>query len=563
MLELTFGQYYVLAVLILAIILLLTRVVRHDIVGALVLILLVLGGVLSLGRALEFFVSSTVVVLGSLLLISRTLEESGFLDRLAEDLSRLIRNEYVLLVIVLFMVALTSGFMSDVALVAIFMPFMYALSSIHKRRLSKYLMPLSYAAILGGRYTIFGTSTNLIVNQFWYESFHRYLSVFQFLWVGLAILFVGLPVLLLIYVLLPSRENVVKSIDDLKIGEYVIEAKVNEGCEWVGRRRRDVEREYGVKIVTVLPRRFLRSGVINEGSTLLMRVPTDKLPVISSIKGLSLASMEQVEGGEVIEALVTSSSSLVNNTIANADVLNRYGVRIVGISTGGRRIYGAIEHTSLRPGDALLLLGEEGDVTRLMRDFGLMPLRTTGVRLFNVRKGVVSIAVLVGATVASLLGVDISLAFLIAAVLLVLTGAINYRRVYQYVDWSVLVFIASFLSLGYAMSVSGLSDVISHVLPASPVLLFLITVLIANFVNNVSAAAIMTPIALTYPNPLAAVTVVAMASSTTFLTPFSHPANLLIYSPGGYRVRDYLVMGALIVLTVFIVTMVFTGSLKI
>ena len=141
--------------------------------------------------------------------------------------------------------------------------------------------------------------------------------------------------------------------------------------------------------------------------------------------------------------------------------------------------------------------------------------------------------------------------------------AINYRRLYQYVDWSVLVFMASFLALGYAMSSSGLSTVMAHVLPKSLIILFLITAILANFINNVTAAVIMTPIALTYPNPLIAVTVVAMASTTTFLTPFSHPANLLVYNPGGYKPKDYLIAGTLILLLVLIVTMVFTGSLRI
>jgi di/tricarboxylate transporter len=122
---------------------------------------------------------------------------------------------------------------------------------------------------------------------------------------------------------------------------------------------------------------------------------------------------------------------------------------------------------------------------------------------------------------------------------------------------------ASFLALGYAMSSSGLSTVMAHVLPKSLIILFLITAILANFINNVTAAVIMTPIALTYPNPLIAVTVVAMASTTTFLTPFSHPANLLVYNPGGYKPKDYLIAGTLILLLVLIVTMVFTGSLRI
>ncbi|MFP3174117.1 MAG: SLC13 family permease [Vulcanisaeta sp.] len=563
MVSLTFTQYYTLSVLALAIALLLTRLVRHDVIGAIVLILLVIGGILSIEKALSFMVSTSVVVLGSIMIISKTLEESGFLDRLAEDLGRLVKSEYLLMTLTLFIVALVSGFMSDVALVSIFIPFMYALSRERKRRLSKYLIPLSYSAILGGRYTIFGTSTNLIIDQLWFEDFHRYLPIFQFLNIGLAIVLLGIPILLLIYLIMPNRENVVSSVDDLRIGKYIIEAKVGNDCDWVGKSRRAIEREYGIKILSVLPRRLSRLSRIVSGSTLIMEVPTDKIPVISSIGGLSLATTEQIEGGEVIEALVTGESSLVNNTIADLRISEKYGIRVVGISTGGRRVYGRISHVELKPGDALLLMGNEEDVARFMGDYGLVAMRGVGARLFNVRKGIVAIAVLVGATIASLLGVDMTLAFLTASLALILSGAINYRRLYQYVDWSVLVFMASFLALGYAMSSSGLSTVMAHVLPKSLIILFLITAILANFINNVTAAVIMTPIALTYPNPLIAVTVVAMASTTTFLTPFSHPANLLVYNPGGYKPKDYLIAGTLILLLVLIVTMVFTGSLRI
>ncbi len=562
MISLSLNQYYVLSILILAIALLLSRVIRYDIVGLLVMALLIIGGAVSVERALSFIGSTSVIVLGSIMLISKVLEESGFLDRLAEDLGRVFKNEYVLLLLVLLIVSLTSGFMSDVALVSIFIPFMYALSRMHNKKLSKYLIPLSYAAIIGGRYTIFGTSTNLIIDQLWFEEYHRYLSVFQFLNIGLAIVVISIPALLLIYVLMPNRENIVSSVDDLKIGEYVMEAQVSDDCEWVGKTRREIEREYGIKIRSVLPRRLSRASTIRAGSTLIMEVPVDRIPVISSINGLILTPSAQPEGKEVVEALITSGSPIINYTISDLDVLGRYGVNIVGVSTGGRRIYGRISHIALKPGDALLLMGDEEDIARFMSDYGLVPLRTGGARLFNVKKGVVSISVLVGATIASLLGVNIALAFLVGAIILILSGSVNYRKVYQYIEWPVLIFIASFLSLGYAMSNSGLSTVIANALPRSLILLFVITALLANFVNNVGAAVIMTPIALTYPDPLIAVTVVAMASTTTFLTPFSHPANLLVFNTGNYRVRDYLAMGLIMIAIVMVMTLFFTGALK-
>ncbi|WP_069807270.1 SLC13 family permease [Vulcanisaeta thermophila] len=560
---LTYGELYVIAVLLLSTVLLLTRVVRYDVVGLLTMILLVIGGIVPVTRALDYFGSTVVIVLISIMIISRTLEESGFLDKLADAMIRALGSEVLIVILTLLLVALVSGFMSDVALVAIFIPFMYALSKSFNKKLSKYLIPLSYSAIIGGRYTIIGTSTNLIINQLWYDRYHQYLSLFQFLPVGLGIVLTSIPVLLLIHHVMPSREAVVTSIEDLRTSEYLVEARVGDDCEWVGLSKAEVERRYHVKIRSVLPRRLARSSVIRSGMTLIVQVSADTLTRLSSIKGLRIVT-EQGElpsNAEVVEAMVTGNSGLVGYSLDDVDAESKYGITILGLSLGGRRVLGRIRHITLRPGDSLLIIGEEERVARFLSDYGLMPLRGGGVRIFNVKKGVGAIAALAFATTASLLGLNIALAFLIPTLALVVSNVVNYRRVYQYVDWPVIVFIATYLSLGYAVETSGLSALMARVLPESPIILFLITALIANFVNNVTAAVVMTPIALLYPNPLAAVTIVAMASSSTFLTPYSHPANLMVLGPGNYRVRDYLMAGALVMLVVLTVTLYLTHSL--
>ncbi|MGC8569965.1 MAG: SLC13 family permease [Caldivirga sp.] len=554
---LTFTQYYVISILILSTILLLLRVIRHDIVGLLTIVLLTIGGVVPVNNALSFFGSTAIIVLASIMVISKVLEESGFIDRLADDSTRYLKNSIILILVILTIVSFTSGFVSDVALTAIFIPYMYVVSRNLKKRISKFMIPLSYAAIVGGRYTIFGTSTNLFIDQLWFEKFNEYLSVFQFIKVGIAIIAVSIPTLLLIYLIMPSRENIVTSIEDLKVGGYIIEAEVDDQCEWVGKTRSYIEKNYNVKIRAILPRRMARRRVITSGMTLVLEVPVEKIPSLTSIGGLKITPIEESkQTGELTEVLVPNGSRLIGSNISSEYVMSRYGVSVIGISSSGRRIYGRISHMTIKPGDALLLMGNEDSVSRFMSDYGLLPLGAKGARIFNVRKGMAALVALIAATVLSLIGFNTALSFMLATVALIISGAANYRRIYQYIEWPILVFMVGYLSLGYAIESSGLSSLIFNLIRGNPVALFLLTSLLANFINNMAAAAIMGPVALSFRNPLEALTIVAMASSSTFLTPYSHPANLLVYNIGSYKVKDYLIAGSIMLAVVMIVSLI-------
>ncbi|MGC9135569.1 SLC13 family permease [Caldivirga sp.] len=142
---------------------------------------------------------------------------------------------------------------------------------------------------------------------------------------------------------------------------------------------------------------------------------------------------------------------------------------VIGISSSGRRIYGRISHMTIKPGDALLLMGNEDSVSRFMSDYGLLPLGAKGARIFNVRKGMAALVALIAATVLSLIGFNTALSFMLATVALIISGAANYRRIYQYIEWPILVFMVGYLSLGYAIESSGLSSLIFNLIRGNPV----------------------------------------------------------------------------------------------
>jgi di/tricarboxylate transporter len=545
--------YGTLAVFLASTALLLSKRVRYDVVGISSLVALILLGAVSPERALVNLASPAVVVLACLLAISRSLEKSGFLENFGELITSRVKDERVVLATLLLSAGLLSGFVSDVALTALLIPaFVYAAKKFGKAP-SKYLIPLSFASILGGRYTVIGTTPNVVLDQLWFQSHGVFLPFFQFAPVGLTSVLLGLGSMALILRLLPSNPSAAAGIEGFKTSDYLVEGRIEEG-ELVGKTVRYLEK-MGVKVLDVQPRRVsFGPRVLEKGDTVIMQVNPDSLPTLSALKGLRLApsSSEAVKGGDLYEVLVPSGSEAVGKTLADLDLDLFYGVKVLGIS--GKAVRGRISRISLNPGDTLLVQGEEEGVGKMMEALGLVPLYQRRIKLFNPRMGLTSLASLILGTVLSSLGLNIAESFLVAVIPVVVT---NYREVYRNMEWPLLVFVGTYISLGQALASTGL---MTHIpLVSNPVILFAVTALIANLVNNAAAAVIMGPVALSTPNPLASITVVAMASSSTFLTPFSHQANLLVTEAGKYGVKDFLIAGSIVLALIALSTLTFVA----
>ncbi|BCU66955.1 permease [Sulfolobales archaeon HS-7] len=545
-----FNSYAIITIFVISTALLITRKVRYDIIGALVFIALLLVGAVPIKIGLEDLSSPAVIVLISVLLLSKSIESSGFLENFGEFLSVKLRRSTAVTFTLLLLVGFASGFVSDVALTAIMIPVFSYVSEKFNESKSKYLIPLSYAAILGGRYTIIGTTPNIVIDQLWYEKTGNFLPFFQFLKVGLIMMSFGFIGLFVISKLLPSISKPLNSIEDFKTKNYVVEAKLEDG-ELIGKPISYLE-GIGVKVLDVFPRRMsFGQRVLMKGDTILMEISPDKLPNITSIDGLKLApSSSTVEGGDVRELLVTSSSLAVGKTIADIEPDFVYSVKVLGIS--GRLIQGNVSKINIAPGDILLVQGKDENITKMMNSLGLVPLYERKIKVFNPKKGIVAIASLTTAVILSSLGVNTAESFLIG---ILPTAIIEYKNIYRYIDWPLVIFVATYIPMGYALQSTGFLLKIPYL--NNLLVLFLFTVLIANLVNNISASVIMGPVALTLPHPLLSLTVVAMGSSSTFLTPFSHQANLLVNDAGGYSVKHYLISGTIILSLVFIGLLIF------
>lgn len=540
--------------------LLATRIVRYDLLSLISALILLALGFISPMTFLENFASTAVILLISVMVLSKELGDSGLLERFGELIVDKLGGN-ALLIFLFLTVAFSSGFVSDVAITAMFIPLIAYISDKLNKSPSKFLIPLAYSAIVGGRYTLIGTTPNVIISQLWYSKFGKQLGFFQFFNIGIIeVITAGLVISLLLPRILPNRAKRVNSVEDFKVSDYIVEAEVEEGCDLIGKSISKLEEEAQVKVIEVIaerPKIFRR--YINKGDILLIRTSIKTLPLLTSIKGLKLApSVELPQGGQLYEVLVTSDSRVVNKTISELKLRERYNVVVIGIA-GLRRgwIATRVSKILLEPGMVLLISGKEEDIGNMMQDLGLVPLYKRSVKIYSLRRGISAILGISSGIILSVMGLNIAISFLFGALLSTIGGGYNLNEIYRYVDWHIVVFVGAFLSIGEAFTTLHLTAILQSYISSSYIILFFITLLVANFINNVAAATIMAPIALAFPDPLKAVTVVAMASSTTLLMPYSHQANILVSNPGNYSTRDYLISGSIVVLIIVTVTLIY------
>ena len=556
---LTEDMLIVLVVFLVSVALLISNRVRYDFVGIGAVFVLVVFGITKISTVTAEIGSIPVLLLGIVMVVSRAVSESGLIDKFAERMARLISNGPVLLFILFALVGFLSGFMSDVALTLMMVPMSYYLADKKKKSPSKYLLPFAYIAVLGGRYTVASTSSNVILYDLWYSSTGHFLPFFQFAFPGIYIVLAGIPAAILISYLLPNRVKKISSTDEFKTGEYLTEVVVAKESEVIGKTLAEFEKDYGIRVVAIYPGRISwRLRPIFEGDVLLIRLKPESLTTLSLIKGLRMTIPKAAqENMSIKEVFVMPESRLVGKTLSQIRESRSYNVSIIGISAYGKRVFGRFRSIAIASGDVLMVSGSDEDTAAFITDNSLGPLSARDMRVFNLTKGVISIAALALAIGLATAGVNLIEAFGAAFIVIIVTGSLNYKTIYRYINWPILIFVGTYLVLGAALTSSGVSVYVASLIMGSPVILFLITALLANTVGNVGSAVIMGPIALGFPDPLKAIVVVAMAASSTFLTAFGNQSNLIVQSAGAYKARDYAVFGSLMFIVAFAFTMMY------
>jgi di/tricarboxylate transporter len=551
-------------------------------VGA--LLCLLLARVLTPAEAFAGFANPAPITVAALYVLARAVEKTGLLHPvLARLLGRRARDGISLARLTL-PAAGASALLNNTPLVAMLVPPVSDWADRTGQPASRFLMPLSYAVILGGAITLIGTSTNLVVSGLVEQRSGTPLGLFEITPMGLPVALAGLAVLLLTARrLLPDRQAARRDLDPGVAREFTVRMRVEPRgpADGVTIEAAGLRSLQGVFLLQVERRGEVvgppAAGDRLEGGDELVFVGrVDQVLDLQARRGLVLAEQPHVAGFDTarhafFEVVVGPHSPLAGRTLREAGFRGRYHAGVVAIHRAGRRIDAKLGAVQLEPGDTLLVLADRGfrDRWRDRGDF-LLIAPIDGPQPAATRRWPVVAAVLLGVVVVAGLGVLPMLeASLIAVVLLIVSGVLTAAEARAAVDLEVVIMIAASFALGEAMERTGLADTMAGGVvgafgglgPLGALLgVILTTMLVTELVTNNAAAAVVLPLAWSAAeragqDPRVFAMAVAVMASCSFLTPIGYQTNLMVYGPGGYRFLDYARLGAPITLAVVVTTL--------
>jgi len=581
----TGDQYSLSVVLVLTLLLFIQGRWRQDLVAWLMLMVATILGLVEADDVWKGLSHSAVVSVAAVLVLSKSLTSAGVVDWAAKPLERVASRPRLLLAGLTTITAVLSGFINNVGALALLMPVAIRLAKESSKPVSMYLMPLAFASLLGGMTTLIGTPPNLIVAGFRQQTGVRAFSMFDFASVGVIVAFAGVVFLTTIgWRLVPKRGARVSGAELFKIGPYLTEVKVPEKCPLAGKSVGDAA-SHEVQILSVVrgERRFAAPSAylrLREGDVLVLMGAGEAIERFAKDKGLEVVQRadpqnEQAkknEGGErgdppappeelaeskevgLGEAVVRPTSWIIGSFAASLRLRHRFGINLVGVAREGSRREPRLDSTRFQAGDVLLLQGPREDLPARIADLDCLPLAERPLAIGNATKRWRAVAVFSAGIFSVAVGfLPAPVAFVSAAVVMVLVRVIAVREAYDAIEWPVLSLLAAMIPLGLAIETTGLAQLIADralwIAGFAPVwaviaAILVVTMFLSDLVNNAAAAVLMCPIALGVAKGLNAsadpfLIATAIGASCAFLTPVGHQSTLLVMGPGGYRFGDY------------------------
>ncbi|MEQ8523453.1 SLC13 family permease [Gracilimonas sp.] len=567
----TIAGIAVLGVILVCLILLVSTSISVDIVLFGGLAILFISGIIPAEEALSGFSNEGMLTVGALYIVAAGLKETGAIHFIVQKVMGNARTVKKAQLRIMSPVMVMSAFLNNTPIVASFIPALERWSRISQIPVSKILIPLSYAAILGGTCTLIGTSTNLILNGLMIEEAStRAIGILEPALIGIPCAIAGFIYLVIFGdKLLPERGSSMDTFQDPR--EYTIEMIVKDSAVLSGKTIEDA----GLRN---LPGLFLIE-IQRNGRAIPAPGPYEKLRgedrlIFTGIVD-SIIDLQQITGLEpatnqvfklnaprnerqMIEAVVSRSNPLMGRTIRDGNFRDRYDAVVLAVSRSGERINEKIGDITLKSGDVLLLEAHPNFVQkyRNSNDFYLVSSIEDSSPVTYEKAWVAALSLL-GMVVLAATGVLSMLqAAIFAGGLLLVTKCFRYTTALESVDWRVLIAIASALGLGSALQYTGVAEHLAANLlslaandPTLALLAtYLATWLLTEMITNNAAAVLIFPIALSLAQsmgvdfmPFAMVMIIAASSS--FSTPIGYQTNLMVYGPGGYKFTDFARIG--------------------
>lgn len=528
---------------------------------------LLVSGVLPYTDAQAVLQNSAPWTIAAMFIVMGALVRTGALDVLTRSAERAARTHPKSAVVgVIITVMGASAIMNNTPVVVVMIPVVVQLSKSLGTKASKLLIPLSYAAIMGGSLTLIGTSTNLLVDGVARTQGLEPFGIFEILPIGLAVCAWGLIYMALFAkYLLPDRDSMANMLSDKSKMKFFTEAVIPPDSNLIGREVLDVQlfKREGVRLVDIVRgdtslRRNLKSVTLQVGDRVILRTAMTEL--LSLQRNKELRRVDQVSAVETqtVEVLITPGCKMIGRTLGAMRLRRRYGVYVLAVHRRNQNIGSQLDDLNVRVGDTLLLEGAAEDIGRLAADMDMVDVSHPSARAFRRGHAPIAIAALLGIVVLAALNVAPILMLAVIAVALVLvTGCIDADEAFSFVDGRLLALIFSMLAVGAALQNSGavtmLVDAISpglgHLPPFFVIFaVFLLTTILTEIVSNNAVAVIMTPIAIGLAAALGIdarplVVAVMIAASCAFATPIGYQTNTLVYGPGGYKFSDFMKIG--------------------
>ncbi|MDS1138651.1 SLC13 family permease [Nitratireductor indicus] len=545
--------------------------IRYDLVAFAALIIAVVGGVVDAHDAFIGFGHEAVVIIALVLIVSRAMMNAGaveLISRFVLSTGRSLSSHIGLMAVV---GAGLSAVINNVAALVMLMTLDIEAAKKARRPVSRSLMPLSFATILGGMITLIGTPPNIVVSEFRNRALGDSYSMFDFSPVGLVCAAAGIAFVALFgWRLIPDAGQADVE-EEGDAGLFVAEAGVKEKSKALGKPVSDLyplADEHDVTILGLVRRGkrlpgFAAGEEVRKSDHLILEGDPKSIEAFIGAAELDAPGAEKHGGlrGQslvLIEAIVPDSARMVGRTALDLRLLYRRGVTLLGVSRQGKRFRERVRKLPIRAGDVVLLLGPESRVADAAEWLGVLPLAEKSHTVIQRGKAFFTMGVFAAAVASSVMGfVPLVIALAAAVAIYALFNVVSAREVYESVEWPVIVLLASLIPLGLALEDSGGTRLIAEgilsltgSLPAWAILtiLMVVTMTLSDFLNNVATALIAAPVGLSVANGLDVspdpfLMAVAVAASCAFLTPIGHKNNTIIMGPGGYRFGDYWRMG--------------------